>query len=124
MTAANGTLTKSQRESTMSEATDTRSPGLSYQDLLDTDTHPVPEVLRLEAPAPRKLNDLSIDRYTSAELHQLEMDKLWSRVWQFACREEHIAEPGDYYVYEIGPHSVLIVRDAGALAAVGAGDMN
>ena len=94
----------------MSEATDTRSPGLSYQDLLDTDTHPVPEVLRLEAPAPRKLNDLSIDRYTSAELHQLEMDKLWSRVWQFACREEHIPEPGDHTLYEIGNQSYIVIR--------------
>jgi nitrite reductase/ring-hydroxylating ferredoxin subunit len=37
---------------------------------------------------------------------------MWTRTWQWACREEHVAEPGDYYVYEIGPHSVLIVRDA------------
>jgi hypothetical protein len=27
-----------------------RSPGITYQELLDADTHPVPDVLRLEAP--------------------------------------------------------------------------
>ena len=27
-----------------------RSPGISYQELLDTDTHDVPDVLRLESP--------------------------------------------------------------------------
>ena len=27
-----------------------RSPGITYQELLDADTHPVPDVLRLESP--------------------------------------------------------------------------
>ena len=94
----------------MSEAVDARSPGLSYQELLDTDTHPVPQVLRLESPAPRGHLDMSIDRYISADFHQLEMERLWGRVWQFACREEHIPNPGDHVVYEIGNHSYIVVR--------------
>jgi phenylpropionate dioxygenase-like ring-hydroxylating dioxygenase large terminal subunit len=94
----------------MSEAVDARSPGTTYQELLDTDSHAVPDVLRLESPAPRKHNDLSIERYISRDFHDLEMEKLWSRVWQFACREEHIPNPGDYVVYEIGRHSYVVVR--------------
>jgi phenylpropionate dioxygenase-like ring-hydroxylating dioxygenase large terminal subunit len=89
---------------------DARSPGISYQALLDTDSHPVPDVLRLQSPAPRKHNDLSVDRYISAEYHEQEMAKLWSRVWQFACREEHIPEAGDYTLYEIGSQSYIVIR--------------
>ena len=35
---------------------------------------------------------------------------MWSRTWQWACRDEHIPEPGDYYVYDIGDRSAVIVR--------------
>jgi phenylpropionate dioxygenase-like ring-hydroxylating dioxygenase large terminal subunit len=36
-----------------------------------------------------------------------------SRTWQWACREEHVPEPGDWIVYDIGDTSVLVVRDEG-----------
>lgn len=94
----------------MAAVSDIRSPGMTYQQLLDTDSHEVPWVLRLENPPPRKTNDLSIDRYVSREFHEREMERLWSRVWQFACREEHIPEPGDYVLYEIGRQSYIVVR--------------
>ena len=87
-----------------------RSPGLTYQQLLDTDTRPVPSVLRLEAPKYLGSADVSIDRYITREWHEKEMANLWSRVWQFACREDHVPNPGDTYVYEIGLQSYLIVR--------------
>jgi phenylpropionate dioxygenase-like ring-hydroxylating dioxygenase large terminal subunit len=94
----------------MSKAIDARSPGISYQALLDTDSHPVPDVLRQQSPAKRKHNDLSVDRYISAAYHDQEMARLWSRVWQFACREEHIPEVGDYTIYEIGSDSYIVIR--------------
>jgi hypothetical protein len=65
-----------------------RSPGITYQQLLDTDTHPVPDVLRLEAPKYLGSADVSIDRYTTREWHEREVANLWSRVWLFSCREE------------------------------------
>jgi phenylpropionate dioxygenase-like ring-hydroxylating dioxygenase large terminal subunit len=40
------------------------------------------------------------------------MSRLWPRVWQFACREEHIPEPGDYVVYDIGRYSYVVVRSS------------
>jgi len=87
-----------------------RSPGLTYQQLLDADTHPVPDVLRLESP--RFLGDADIpkERYTSRAWHRKEVENLWMRVWQFACREEHIPEPGDYTIYQIAEMSFIVMR--------------
>jgi nitrite reductase/ring-hydroxylating ferredoxin subunit len=52
------------------------------------------------------------ERYTSHEFLDLEMERLWPRVWQVACREEQIADVGDYLEYRIGDQSILIVRSA------------
>jgi len=52
------------------------------------------------------------ERYTSREFVDLEMERLWPRVWQVACREEEIAEVGDYLEYVIGDQSILVVRSA------------
>jgi phenylpropionate dioxygenase-like ring-hydroxylating dioxygenase large terminal subunit len=87
-----------------------RSPGPTYQELLDADTHPVPDVLRLESPRYLGDEDVPVDRYISHEWHRREVEHLWSRVWQFACRVEEIPEVGDYHVYEIATQSYLIVR--------------
>jgi phenylpropionate dioxygenase-like ring-hydroxylating dioxygenase large terminal subunit len=89
-----------------------RSPGITYQQLLDTDTHAVPDVLRVESPRYLGSTDVSIDRYITREWHELEKAKLWSRVWQFACREEEIPVVGDYIVYTIAGASYLVVRTA------------
>ena len=87
-----------------------RSPGLSYQGLLDTDTHDVPAVLRLESVRDGGSADISNERYISHEWHRKEVDRLWMRVWQFACREEEIPEPGDYHVYDIANLSFIVMR--------------
>jgi phenylpropionate dioxygenase-like ring-hydroxylating dioxygenase large terminal subunit len=89
-----------------------RSPGISYQELLDTDTHAVPAVLRLESPKYLGSADVSIDRYITKEWHDLEKAKLWSRVWQYVCREEEIPEVGDHHVYTIATASYIVVRSA------------
>jgi len=52
------------------------------------------------------------ERYLSREFLDLEMDRLWARVWQVACREEEIAALGDYVEYTIGDQSILVVRSA------------
>ena len=87
-----------------------RSPGLTYQDLLDQDTHEVPPVLRLQSPKDMGLNEFPASRYTSREWHDKEVEHLWKKVWQFACREEDIPEVGDHLRYDIGYLSFLIVR--------------
>jgi nitrite reductase/ring-hydroxylating ferredoxin subunit len=54
--------------------------------------------------------DLSKDRYIDPAYAKLEYERLWTRTWQFACREEHIPEVGDYHVYDIGPYSFIVTR--------------
>ncbi len=55
-------------------------------------------------------NTVPRERYTSPEFAELEFERLWSRVWQVACREEEIAEVGDFSEYLIGDQSILVVR--------------
>ncbi|HXW33983.1 MAG TPA: aromatic ring-hydroxylating dioxygenase subunit alpha [Acidimicrobiales bacterium] len=51
-------------------------------------------------------------RYTSSEFADIEFQRLWPRVWQVACREEEVADVGDFYEYVIGDQSILVVRSA------------
>ena len=95
-----------------------RSPGITYQELLYQDSRPVPDVLRLQSPKDMGLQRYSVKRYTSAAWHELEVERLWKKVWQFTCREEDIPEPGDHYRYDIAGMSFLIVRtETGELKA-------
>ena len=88
-----------------------RSPGITYQQLLDTDTHPVPAVLRLETPAfVGDGADVAKERYTSRAWHEREIERVWMRAWQFACREDEIPEAGDYAVYDITHLSFIVMR--------------
>ena len=50
-----------------------RSPGITYQQLLDQDSRPVPDVLRLQSPKDMGLQRYSVKRYTSAAWHELEV---------------------------------------------------
>jgi len=97
---------------TTAEPGTARSPGISYQELLDTDTHKVPEVLRWEAPRYLGNEDLSNERFISRAWHERETERLWSRVWQFACREEHLPDVGSYVLYEIVNFSFIVIRTA------------
>jgi len=87
-----------------------RSPGPSWQDVLNQDSRPVPDFLRAESPYLNGFGDIPKDRYLSREWHEKEKACLWSRVWQFACREEQIPEVGSYIVYEIADQSYLVTR--------------
>lgn len=53
-------------------------------------------------------------RYFSPEFMQLEWQRMWTKVWLLGARELDIPQPGDYLVTEIGPESILIVRQKDA----------
>jgi len=58
------------------------------------------------------------ERYTSPAFLAAEHGRLWSHVWQIACREEEIPLPGDFVEYTIGDESVLVTRhDDGSIRA-------
>lgn len=48
--------------------------------------------------------------YHKPEYVALEKERLWSRVWQMACRVEELPKPGDYATYDIGDESVVVLR--------------
>lgn len=87
-----------------------RSDGVSYEELFDNDTHPVSEALRRVGALEPGNTKVSARVYYDPEYHRLEVEKLWSRVWQLACLEEEIPDVGDYHVYDIAHLSFLIVR--------------
>ena len=87
-----------------------RSPGLSYQELLDNDSRPVPDVLRWQSSDSFGQDDKPVDRYIAREIHELEKERLWTKVWQMVCRESELAEVGDTQVYDITDISILLVR--------------
>jgi nitrite reductase/ring-hydroxylating ferredoxin subunit len=91
-----------------------RCPGApSVQDVLakDPDKDRQPASYRLESYTFLGDKDVPFERYTSPDFFKAEMDLMWPRVRQWACREDHVREPGDYYVYDTGPYSLLITRD-------------
>ena len=84
--------------------------GPTTQEIVHRDGRPVPPVLEQESYRFLGDEDIPFERYTSRGFYDLEMERMWPRVWQWACREEHIPEVGDYYVYDIGKYSILVVR--------------
>ena len=49
--------------------------------------------------------------HTSAEIFQADLDLIFGRHWIYVAVEPDVPEPGDVVVVDIGPSSVVIVRD-------------
>jgi phenylpropionate dioxygenase-like ring-hydroxylating dioxygenase large terminal subunit len=50
------------------------------------------------------------ERYTSPRFAELEWERMWTRTWLLAGFESDIPEAGDYFTFEIGHESVLVIR--------------
>ena len=88
-----------------------RRPKPSVQEVLATDTNPAPPLMRTESPADGwPTDDVSAERYFSKEWHDREVETVWRKCWQLACREEEIPNVGDHIVYEIVHDSLIVVR--------------
>ena len=86
-------------------------PRPSVQEVLAHDPVPAPAVLRNESPADgRDTSDISRDRYFSKAWHDQEVEKVWRKTWQLACRIEEIPNVGDHVVYDIVHDSLIVVR--------------
>jgi nitrite reductase/ring-hydroxylating ferredoxin subunit len=54
--------------------------------------------------------DVGYAEYLCDDYARLEEEKMWSKVWQMACRLEQIPKPKDFIVYDIGNTSILVIR--------------
>jgi len=89
-----------------------RFPGQSYEDILESDVISPPAFYR-EGPNPEVgVEPVATSRYYDPEFFRQEVDYVWPRVWQWACREEDIPEIGDHVVFDIVGYSFIIVRSA------------
>jgi phenylpropionate dioxygenase-like ring-hydroxylating dioxygenase large terminal subunit len=98
------------------------APEPSVQALLDAETRPVPTVLRHLGTASVPVGHIDRRRYFDSSFAKQEQERLWSRCWQMACREEDIPEPGDFIIHDTGSNSLLVTRqpDGSILALVNA----
>jgi len=88
-------------------------PGPSVQEVLAGDVNPAPAVMREESPAAgQSLEDVSVDRYISKAWHDREVEKVWRKTWQLACRVEEIPNVGDHVLYEIVHDALIVVRSS------------
>ncbi|MCB2079507.1 MAG: aromatic ring-hydroxylating dioxygenase subunit alpha [Novosphingobium sp.] len=60
--------------------------------------------------ADAELETIGAEAFVSDDYARAEPERLWRKVWQHACREEDIAEVGDYVVYDICNDTILVVR--------------
>ena len=68
--------------------------------------------------SPAGTRPITAERYISEAWLRREFDELWPSVWQFACLERDVAEPGQYVVWDVGRESIVIARTSdGDLAA-------
>lgn len=89
-----------------------RCPAISTQEIIANDKVQAPGWVRSESYEFLGDEDVSTDRFIDPAFAKGEMEKLWTRTWQFACREENIPAVGDYQVYDIGPYSFIVTRTA------------
>jgi phenylpropionate dioxygenase-like ring-hydroxylating dioxygenase large terminal subunit len=82
------------------------------QGLLDSETRRVPASLRETSFVDLGNSDIPRERYLSRTIHDLEVDKVWNRVWQVVCREDEIRSVGDTWIYDVADASALVVRSA------------
>ena len=54
---------------------------------------------------------LSKERYTSQAVMEAEWRGIWTRCWLFAGLLSDIPEAGDYFLYQLGRESIVILRD-------------
>ena len=92
-----------------------RSKGISFHEVLAGDTFPerVPPELKEDSPMPGGVTRVPTERFVSKKWHDLEVEHLWKKVWQFACHVDDIPEVGDYIVYDIAHLSYIVVRSGG-----------
>lgn len=87
-----------------------KSSAPTYQEVISGDKVAASDIMREYSETHVPVDRLQRAEFTSPEFAREELEKMWPRVWQFACREEQIPEPGDLVVYESPGASFIVVR--------------
>ncbi|MDJ0978565.1 MAG: aromatic ring-hydroxylating dioxygenase subunit alpha [Erythrobacter sp.] len=85
-------------------------PHPSLQEIYESDKIAPPAHMREESRIDMGNEDIPIERYFSKEYHDKEVEKVWRRTWQWACRLEDIPDVGSHIVYNIVHDSLIVVR--------------
>ena len=94
--------------------------GPTYQDILDEDEKhgPVSAILREHRVVDLGTQPYSARRYTDPAFFEKEVEHVFLKTWQYACREEEIPNEGDTYVFDLVGRSLLVTRQKdGAIRA-------
>lgn len=49
--------------------------------------------------------------YSSATVYAADLERVFGRCWILAGHVSQIPNSGDFFVYELGPGSIIVVRD-------------
>jgi len=82
----------------------------TLESILDADNQERAAPLRKRGdyqPEPRLI---TYDRYTDPKYVPLEVEHIWNKQWQVACREEDIPNVGDRVSYDVVNNSFMVVR--------------
>lgn len=82
----------------------------SYEDLLEEDTRPIPERVRSFGDYDVGPRQVPARWYTDHGIYRDEIENIWKKKWQMACRIDHLREVGDTYVYNVASLSFVLVR--------------
>lgn len=88
------------------------SPLPMYQEIVSGDAKPAQPIFREYSEVDVDLPRIPRARYTDKAFYDLEVEHMWSKVWQVACREEQIPEVGDCVLYDGPAGALIIVRSA------------
>ena len=86
-------------------------PSPLFDELVRRDSKPVEASIAAVGAYIPKPRPVAAGRYFDPAFAALEMDKVWKKCWQCVGRAEDIPEVGDFFAYECGDLSYIIVRD-------------
>jgi nitrite reductase/ring-hydroxylating ferredoxin subunit len=87
-----------------------RCPGITTAEILAADAKPAPAFLSEGDVTEIAGAEFAVAAYTDPAFHRREVETVWARCWQFACREDEVEKPGDYVVYDIVDRSTIVIR--------------
>ncbi len=80
------------------------------KDLWAQDSQPPNTAMREVGNIEPQAGSVDFRRYYDPAYFQLELDKLWTKTWLCACREEDLPNIGDRAPFDVGPLSFFIVH--------------